>query len=174
MHTKSTKFITTSDVEQKWIHIDAKGCVLGRLAVIIADLLRGKNQVTFSPNADTGHFIVITKAREIHMTGSKNVKESIFWHTGYPGGIKSVTRKQALLNQKYQMVLKNAVKGMIPKGPLGYAMMKKLFIYETADHPHTAQKPETLNIETLSVKNKNSNVWYTLQVKEKLLLQKFG
>ena len=149
MHTKSTKFITQSDVEQKWIHIDAKDCVLGRLAVIIADLLRGKNQVTFTPNADTGHFVVITNAREIHMTGAKDVKENMYWHTGHPGGIKSVTRKQALRNQKYQMVLKRAVKGMLPSGPLGYAMMRKLFIYETADHPHIAQKPEVLDIQSL-------------------------
>jgi large subunit ribosomal protein L13 len=156
MHTKSTKFITQSDVEQKWVHIDAKDCVLGRLAVVIVDLIRGKNQVTFSPNADTGHFVIITNARALHLTGSKDVKESIFWHTGHPGGIKSVTRKQALLNQKYQMVLKKAVKGMLPSGPLGYAMIKKLFIYETEEHPHLAQKPEVLNIETLSIKNKKS------------------
>ena len=154
MHTRSTKFITQNDVEQKWIVIDGTDCVLGRLAVVIADLLRGKKQKTFTPNADTGHFIIVTNAREVYLTGSKAVKENIYWHTGHPGGIKSVTRKQALLNQKYQMVLQRAVKGMIPSGPLGYAMMKKLFIYETADHPHMAQKPEVLNIETLNIKNK--------------------
>ena len=154
MHTRSTKFITGSDVEQKWILIDGTDCVLGRLAVVIANLLRGKNQKTFTPNADTGHFIIVTNARNLHLTGAKATKEKMYWHTGYAGGIKSVTRKQALLNQKYQTVLQKAVKGMIPSGPLGYSMMKKLFIYETAEHPHMAQKPEVLNIETLNIKNK--------------------
>ncbi len=154
MQTKSTRFVTSSEVDKKWIHIDATGCVLGRLAVVIADLLRGKNEIAFTPNADIGHFVVITNARDIHLTGSKAVKESMYWHTGYPGGIKSVTRKQALKNQKYQMVLKEAVKGMLPKGPLGYAIIKKLFIYETVEHPHVAQQPQTLDIQTLSIKNK--------------------
>ena len=154
MHTKSTKFITMSDVEQKWILIDATDCILGRLSVEVVNLLRGKKQTTFTPNADTGHFIIITNARNVHLTGAKNVKENIYWHTGHPGGIKSITRKQALLGKKYQMVLKKAIKGMIPSGPLGYAMMKKVFIYEGAEHPHAAQKPEVLNIETLNIKNK--------------------
>ena len=157
MHTKSTKFITQSDVEQKWIIIDGTDIVLGRLAVIIADLLRGKNQVTFSPNADTGHFIIVTNARKIHLTGNKAVNEKIYWHTGHPGGIKSVNRRDALLNQKYQMVLKKAVKGMMASGPLGYAMMKKLFIYEGAEHPHVAQKPEVLDVSKLNIKNKKNS-----------------
>lgn len=154
MHTKSTKFITQSDVEQKWIVIDGTDLVLGRLAVIIADLLRGKKQVTFSPNADTGHFIIVTNARNIHLTGAKAVKDKIYWHTGHPGGIKSVNRRDALSGKKYQVVLQKAVKGMIPSGPLGYAMMKKLFIYEGAEHPHVAQKPETLDIKEFNIKNK--------------------
>jgi large subunit ribosomal protein L13 len=154
MHTKSTKFITQSDVNQKWIVIDAEDCVLGRLAVVVADILRGKNEVTYSPNADTGHFVIIVNARKVHLTGSKALKENIYWHTGHPGGIKSVNRKTALGNQKYQMVIKKAIKGMIPSGPLGYSMMKKVFIYETTDHPHASQKPEFLNIETLNIKNK--------------------
>jgi large subunit ribosomal protein L13 len=157
MHTRSTKFITFGDVEHKWIHIDAEGCVLGRLAVIVADLLRGKNQANFSPNADTGHFIIITNARKVHITGAQGFEEKMFWHTGYPGGIKSISKKQALEGKKYQMVLKRAIKGMLPKGPLGYAIIKKLFIYADDQHPHIAQKPQTLNIEQLSIKNKNNS-----------------
>jgi large subunit ribosomal protein L13 len=154
MHTKSTKFITQCDVEQKWIVIDATDCILGRLAVVIADLLRGKKQVTYSPNADTGHFVIITNARKVGLTGNKAVQENMYWHTGYPGGIKSVNRKTALSNQKYKTVIQKAVKGMIPSGPLGYAVIKKLFIYETETHPHEAQKPEKLDISTLNLKNK--------------------
>lgn len=154
MHTRVTKFITQSDVNQKWVVIDGEDCTLGRLAVVIADLLRGKNNVTFTPNADTGDFVIVTNARKVNLTGSKDIKENIYWHTGYAGGIKSVNRKTALANQKYKMVLQRAVKGMMPSGPLGYAMMKKLFIYETSDHPHSAQKPEVLDISSLSKKNK--------------------
>lgn len=155
MHTRSTKFITQADVKQQWLVIDGTGCTLGRLAVIVADLLRGKNKVAFTPNADVGDFVIITNARNINLTGSK-ANDSIYWHTGYPGGIKSVTRKVALKNQKYKMVLMRAIKGMISKGPLGYAVMRKLFIYETAEHPHQAQKPELYDIASLSVKNKKS------------------
>lgn len=154
MHTKSTKFITQGDVDQKWVLIDATDCILGRLAVVVADILRGKNSPTFTPNADTGDFVIITNARKVHLTGAKAVKEKMYWHTGYPGGIKSVTRKQALANQKYAMVLQRAIKGMIPSGPLGYAILNKLFIYEGDVHPHAAQKPELLNIQESNIKNK--------------------
>lgn len=156
MHTKSTKFTTQCDVQQKWIVIDATDCVLGRLAVIIADLLRGKKQVTYSPNTDTGHFIIIINARKVKLTGNKALQEQMYWHTGYPGGIKSVNRKTALANQKYKMVIKKAVQGMISKGPLGYAVIKKLFIYEGDSHPHEAQKPENLDVSTLNQKNKKN------------------
>jgi large subunit ribosomal protein L13 len=142
MKTLSAK---KDDVERNWYLVDAEGQVLGRLASHLARILRGKLKPIYTPHVDTGDFVVVVNADKIRLTGKKLDKKVYFWHTGYPGGIKDISAKD-LLAKKPERVLKHAVKGMLPKNPLGRKMFKKLKVYAGPDHPHQAQEPELLKI----------------------------
>ncbi|MCD6673320.1 MAG: 50S ribosomal protein L13 [Burkholderiaceae bacterium] len=133
------------EVQRDWFVVDATDKVLGRLAVEIARRLRGKHKPEFTPHVDTGDFIVVVNAARIKVTGNKADDKIYYRHTGYPGGIReqSFAKMQA---RHPGRVLEKAVKGMLPKGPLGYAMIKKLKVYGEATHPHTAQQPKALEV----------------------------
>ena len=130
-------------IEKKWYVVDATGYTLGRLASEIAKVLRGKNKPTFTPHIDTGDYVIVVNAENIKVTGKKLEQKLYYRHSDYVGGFKSTTLKE-MLNKKPEMVIELAVKGMLPKGPLGRQMLKKLSVYAGPEHPHAAQKPETL------------------------------
>lgn len=134
-----------SDITQDWFVVDAENKVLGRLATKIAHILRGKHKAIYTPHMDTGDFIVVTNAEKLVVTGQKTLQKIYYRHTGYPGGVYSRTFEQ-MLDKCPEKILINAVKGMLPKGPLGYAMLSKLKVYAGTRHPHTAQQPKTLEI----------------------------
>lgn len=138
-----TQFAKKDEVARKWYLIDAKEQVLGRLATKVANHLRGKNKPIFTPNVDTGDFVVIVNADKIKLTGKKLDNKIYYHHSGYPGGIKAATARERLKKQPEEVV-KDAVWGMLPKNRLGRAMLKKLKVYRTSEHPHIAQKPEIL------------------------------
>lgn len=131
------------EIERKWYVVDAEGKTLGRLASRLAVILRGKHKPIFTPGMDTGDFIVVVNAGKVAVTGNKLLDKTYYSHSGYPGGISSITLEK-LLEKKPEEALKKAVWGMLPKGTLGRAMFKKLKVYAAADHPHAAQKPESL------------------------------
>lgn len=140
-----TLFAKKGDVERRWYLFDAKDAILGRLAVKIANRLRGKNKPIFTPNCDTGDFIIVVNAEKVKLTGKKLDNKVYYRHSGYPGGIKAETAR-ARLSRCPEKVLTEAVWGMIPKGRLGRAMIKKLKVYRGSEHPHKAQKPERLSV----------------------------
>jgi large subunit ribosomal protein L13 len=140
-----TLFAKKGEVQKKWYLIDAKDAVLGRMAVKIADYLRGKNKPTFTPNVDTGDFIVVINANKVKLTGRKLENKMYYRHSGYPGGLRSETAKERL-SKCPEKIITDAVWGMLPKGRLGRAMIKKLKVYSGSEHPHEAQKPETLSV----------------------------
>lgn len=133
------------EVNHEWFVVDAKDKVLGRLATKIAHTLRGKHKTIYTPHVDTGDFVVVTNADKLVVTGKKTLQKIYYRHTGYPGGIYSRTFNQ-MLEKAPEKILINAVKGMLPKGPLGYAMIKKLKVYAGEEHPHAAQQPKQLEI----------------------------
>ncbi len=133
------------EVNHEWFVVDAQDKVLGRLAAKIAHVLRGKHKAIYTPHVDTGDFVVVTNADKLVVTGKKTLQKIYYRHTGYPGGIYSRTFNQ-MLEKAPEKILINAVKGMLPKGPLGYAMIKKLKVYAGETHPHTAQQPKQLEI----------------------------
>lgn len=130
-------------IERKWYVVDATGYTLGRLASEVAKILRGKNKPIFTPFIDTGDYVIITNADKIKVTGKKLEQKIYYRHSDYVGGMKETTLKE-MLNKKPEKVIELAVKGMLPKGPLGRTMYKKLFVYAGPEHKHEAQKPETL------------------------------
>jgi large subunit ribosomal protein L13 len=133
------------DITRDWFIVDASDKVLGRLASAIAHRLRGKHKAIFTPHMDTGDFIVVTNVEKLRVTGNKAEDKVYHRHSGYPGGITTTTLTK--LQQRFpDRVLKKAVKGMLPKGPLGYRMIKKLKIYAGPTHPHSAQQPKPLDI----------------------------
>ena len=129
------------EVIRKWHILDAKGATLGRLATQAATLLRGKHKPTYTPNLDTGDHVIVINAQEIQLTGKKMKNKTYHHHTGYPGGLKSITAEH-LMEKKPTEVVNKAIRGMLPKTTLGKQMAKKLRIYAGADHPHSAQNPE--------------------------------
>ena len=131
-------------VERKWHVVDAEGEVVGRLCSKIASILRGKHKPSYTPHVDTGDYVIVINADKVRFTGSKLDQKEYITYSGYPGGQKRVVARQ-MLRKKPIKVVENAVKGMLPKNRLGRAMYKKLFVYEGAEHPHQAQKPESLN-----------------------------
>ena len=131
------------EVERKWYVIDAEGEVLGRLAVRIANILRGKNKPQFTPHVDTGDYVIIVNADKIKVTGKKLEQKIYYNHSDYVGGMRETTLKE-MLAKKPERVIELAVKGMLPKGPLGRSMYTKLFVYAGPEHKHEAQKPEAL------------------------------
>ncbi len=130
-------------IERKWYVVDAADCTLGRLASEVAKILRGKNKPQFTPHIDTGDYVIIVNAEKIKVTGKKLDQKVYYHHSGYVGGMKETTLKE-MLAKKPEKVLELAVKGMLPKGPLGRSMLKKLFVYAGPEHKHEAQKPETI------------------------------
>ncbi len=138
-----TIFARKGDIERKWYLIDAKDAVLGRLAVKIADCLHGKNKPVYTPNVDTGDFVIVINAERVKLTGRKLDNKVYYSHSGYPGGIKAETARERLARCP-EKIITSAVWGMLPKGRLGRAIMKKLKVYKGAEHPHEAQKPEIL------------------------------
>jgi len=138
-----TQFAKKSDIDRKWYLVDAKDIVLGKLAVKVAVHLRGKNKPVFTPNSDTGDFIIVINAEKIKLTGNKVNDKMYYHHSGYIGGIKAKSAKE-LLENKPETIIEKAVWGMLPKNRLGRAMIKKLKVYRGAEHPHQAQAPEIL------------------------------
>lgn len=131
------------EVKRDWFVVDATDKVLGRLATTIASRLRGKHKTEFTPHVDTGDFIVVVNVEKLRVTGNKTEAKNYYRHTGYPGGIRETNF--AKMQQRFPArILEKAVKGMLPKGPLGYAMLKKMKCYAGADHPHAAQQPKQL------------------------------
>ena len=130
-------------IERKWYVVDAEGCTLGRLASGVASVLRGKNKPQFTPHVDTGDYVIIVNADKIKVTGKKLNQKIYYNHSDYVGGMRETTLKE-MLAKKPERVIELAVKGMLPKGPLGRSMYTKLFVYAGSEHKHEAQKPEAL------------------------------
>lgn len=142
---KITRFIRTEDADRKWYIVDAKDRVLGRMATEIAKVIRGKNKAIFTPNMDTGDFVVVVNADKVRVTGKRENLKQYIRHSGYPGGQK-VTSFKEMMKKKPEFVVESAVKGMLPKNRLGRKLIKKLKVYSGEDHPHKAQKPEVLSL----------------------------
>jgi large subunit ribosomal protein L13 len=138
---------TSADRQRDWFVVDAAGLTLGRLATQIADTLRGKRKPTYTPHVDTGDFVVVVNAEKISVTGNKRQDKRYYRHSGYPGGLKSRTL-QEMLDRRPEEVIRIAVKGMLPRNRLARKQLTKLKVYAGPDHPHTAQQPKPMEIET--------------------------
>ena len=138
-----TFMASPATIDRKWYVVDAEGKTLGRLASEVAKVLRGKNKAIFTPHIDTGDYVIVVNADKVKVTGKKLDQKIYYRHSDYVGGMKEMTLKEKL-DKKPESVIELAVKGMLPKGPLGRAMIKKLFVYAGPEHPHAAQKPEEL------------------------------
>jgi len=154
MKTYSMK---ASEIDKKWYVIDATDLVLGRLASIVANYLRGKHKPSFTPHMDCGDNIVVINAEKVRLTGNKLNDKKFYWHTGHPGGIKERTIKQLLTGKYPERVISKAVERMITRGPLGRQQMTGLRIYAGASHPHEAQLPQVLDVASMNPKNKRSD-----------------
>ena len=140
-----TYYAKPQEVEREWVVIDAADQVLGKVAAKAAHILRGKNKPQFTPHVDTGDFVIVINAEKVRVTGNKALDKKYYRHSGYPGGVYETTFRK--MQEKHPgRALEIAVKGMLPKGPLGYAMFKKLFVYAGSDHKHSAQQPKQLEI----------------------------
>ncbi|GAK32576.1 MULTISPECIES: 50S ribosomal protein L13 [Iodidimonas] len=150
MKTYSAK---PSEVEKKWLIIDAEGVVLGRLASLVAMRLRGKHKPLYTPHIDCGDNVIIINADKIKLTGNKRDQKIYYRHTGHPGGIKQATARQILEGRFPERVVEKAVERMIPRGPLGRQQMRNLKVYAGTDHPHQAQQPEVIDLASMNPKN---------------------
>lgn len=153
MKTYSAK---PSEVEKKWLLIDAEGLVLGRLASIIAGRLRGKHKPMFTPHIDCGDNVVVINAEKVALTGRKLTDKVFYWHTGYPGGIKSRTAEKILGGNNPERMIMKAVQRMIPRGALGREQFGNLRVYAGTEHPHAAQNPVILDVAAMNSKNTRS------------------
>jgi large subunit ribosomal protein L13 len=142
---KLTRFIKTEDADRKWYVIDANDLVLGRLAAKTASVIRGKHKPIFTPNMDTGDFVIVVNAEKVKITGKRELMKTYFTHSMYPGGAKTKSFTE-LKAQKPEYIITEAVKGMLPKTRLGKKLLKKLKVYAGSEHPHAAQKPEPLSL----------------------------
>lgn len=142
---KLTKFVKTEDADHKWYLVDAKDQILGRLASKIAMIIRGKTKAIFTPNTDTGDFVVVINADKVRLTGKREQLKEYKRHSGYPGG-QTTTSFKDMMAKKPEFVVENAVKGMLPKTKLGNKLIKKLKVYAGTVHPHSAQKPEIISL----------------------------
>ena len=149
-----TYVATPKDIEKKWILVDAEGVVLGRLAAVLAMRLRGKHKPSYTPNMDCGDHVIVINAEKVKLTGGKRTGKTYYWHTGYPGGIKSRTADKILDGDHPERVIQKAVQRMITRGPLGRVQMGNLKVYGGSEHPHEAQQPETLDVGAMNAKNK--------------------
>ena len=147
-----TNFVKKNELENDWYLIDGNNAVVGRLATIIARILRGKHKTTYTPHMDNGDFVVVKNVENIKFTGKKFTDKKYYRHTGYPGGIKETTPER-LFNKKPEETLKLAVKRMIPSGALGKKQLSKLKIYKGENHPHSAQNPKIIDLSKLNNKN---------------------
>ena len=138
-----TKFVKNSEIKSDWYEIDAKNAVVGRLAAIISKIIRGKNKNTFTPHMDHGDFVVVKNIEQIKFTGNKFQNKKYYKHTGYPGGIKKISFKDQL-DKDPEKLIRDAVKGMLPKNRLNRQIIKKLKVYNDETHPHEAQNPEVI------------------------------
>lgn len=153
---KTTVALKPADVNKDWILIDAEGVVLGRLAVVIANRLRGKHKPQFTPHVDCGDNVIVINADKIQMTGNKRADKRYYWHTGHPGGIKFRTAAQVLDGAHPERVVEKAVERMITRNRLGRQQMTNLRIYAGAEHPHEAQQPIVLDLKSMNPKNTRS------------------
>ena len=151
MKTYSAK---PSEIEKKWLLVDAEDVVLGRLAQAVANVLRGKHKPTYTPHMDCGDNVIVINAEKVKLTGNKRDAKIYYRHTGHPGGIKSQTAGQILDGRYPERVIEKAIERMIPRGPLGRQQMRNLKIYAGTEHPHGAQSPETFDVAALNPKNK--------------------
>ena len=134
-----------SDIERTWYIVDASQQIVGRLASRVASILRGKHNPRFTPHLDTGDFVIVVNADKVRLTGNKETAKEYFRHSGYPGGQRFTTPEEMRVS-KPDFIVRNAVRGMMPKGPLGREMLKKLKVYAGPDHPHSAQQPKELSL----------------------------
>ena len=153
MKTYSAK---PSEIDKKWFVIDAEGVVLGRMASIIAMRLRGKHKPMYTPHIDCGDNIIVINAQKVALTGNKRADKTYYWHTGWPGGIKSRTAGKILDGAHPERVVIKAVERMISRNPLGRQQMRKLHVYGGSEHPHAAQQPEEIDLAAMNPKNKRS------------------
>lgn len=153
MMTKITRSVKPAEVEKKWLLIDADGLVVGRLASLIANRLRGKHKTAYTPHVDCGDNIVVINADKVRFTGNKLKQHIYYKHTGYPGGIKEITAEKVLDGRFPGRVLEKAVERMIPRGPLGRKQMTNLRIFAGTDHAHASQNPIKLDIAGMNSKN---------------------
>ncbi len=153
MKTYSAK---PSEVEKKWVLIDADGLVLGRLASQVAKILRGKHKPSFTPHIDCGDNVIIVNAEKVKLTGNKLAQKTYYWHTGYAGGIKERTAGKILGGAHPERVVEKAIERMVPRGPLGRQQMGNLRVYAGPEHKHEGQQPEPLDIAAMNPKNKRS------------------
>ena len=151
---KTTLSLKPAEARKNWVLIDAEGLVLGRLAVVVANRLRGKHKPQFTPHVDCGDNIVVVNAAKVRITGNKAEQEVFYYHTGYPGGIKGRTLRQRLDSKHPERVVEKAVERMITRGPLQRAQMKHLYVYAGPTHKHEAQQPKTLDVAAMNPKNK--------------------
>ncbi len=151
---KTTLSLKPADVNKGWVLIDAEGVVLGRLAAVIAQRLRGKHKPQFTPHVDCGDNVVVINAQKVKVTGKKAEQAVLYWHTGYAGGIKGRSIGQRLASAHPERVLEKAVERMITRGPLQRAQMKHLHVYAGPEHPHDGQKPATLDVAAMNPKNR--------------------
>jgi large subunit ribosomal protein L13 len=154
MKTYSAK---PAEVEKKWVLIDAENLVVGRLATIVATMLRGKNKPTFTPHVDMGDNVVVINAEKVVLTGRKLDQKRYYWHTGYPGGIKDRVARKIIEGRFPERIVEKAVERMLPRGPLGRQQLKNLKVYAGPEHPHAAQQPQPLDIAALSSKNSRTS-----------------
>ncbi|MCR9093413.1 MAG: 50S ribosomal protein L13 [bacterium] len=140
----ATKSVSSDEVDREWYVVDAEDLVLGRLATRIATVLRGKHKPSFTPHSDTGDHVIVVNADKVQLTGRKREQKTYYRHSGYMGGIKSITADKLLASAHSDRVVRNAVRGMLPKNSLGRKMLSKLRVYAGPDHPHASQKPEEL------------------------------
>ena len=149
----STYTAKPGDITKKWVLIDATDLVVGRLASLVAMRLRGKHLPTYTPNMDMGDNVIIINAEKVKLTGNKLDQRKFYWHTGYPGGIKERSQRDLLGGRFPERVLENAVRRMIPSGPLGRQQMKNLRVYAGDKHPHEAQSPVVVDVASMNSKN---------------------
>jgi large subunit ribosomal protein L13 len=142
-----------SDIDKKWVLIDADGLVLGRLAAIIALRLRGKHKPSFTPHMDCGDNVVVVNAEKVRLTGNKGKNDIFYWYTGYPGGIKGRSKGEILAGKHPERVIQKAVERMMPRGPLGRQVMKNLRVFAGPDHPHAGRQPVPLDVAAMNRKN---------------------
>ena len=153
---KTTVSLKPAEARRDWVLIDADGLVLGRLAAIIAQRLRGKHKAQFTPHVDCGDSVVVINAERVHLTGKKLDDHPFYYHTGYPGGIKQRTIRQRLTGKNPGEVIEKAVERMITRGPLQRRQMKHLHVYAGTAHPHDGQQPKSLDVAAMNSKNKRA------------------